>query len=360
MTNDFIHCWYLILRYLDDGEAYDSISRHVPRLHFFFSTCNPSQSRSSTEVFPPAKNTFSECVSHRRRCYTSVRLRCWPCPEIWPHVSFWSRTCFLYLSRLKTQHKQFEKEKVRHLDVAEKCFQNEVFFHSNLCLCNPLSIGCMSKGDLFYVHRTESWVCIHMDATMYDAIHFSSFHTSVMSYTVIAQEKIAFDPVAKRRRHTYDVVSPPKPFDCYIVSPKFVQHWCPYFRDKKTFHDTTSFCHSYVPSNFFPLLPLFQFLWCFLLIGMTVYLLFRVRLPEHVSNFELTHLRMGMTPEIRHTNFIRASLKRVFDQPLPATSPTDTLPQCDSDVTSQVMISPQGGTWFIRWLMICTQTFAKY
>ena len=38
----------------------------------------------------------------------------------------------------------------------------------------------------------------------------------------------------------------------------------------------------------------------FLSIGMTVYLPLRVRLPEHVSNFELSRLRMGMTPKIVH------------------------------------------------------------
>ena len=70
---------------------------------------------------------------------------------------------------------------------------------------------------------------------------------------------------------------------------------------KGSYHGTTRSCHSYVSSDFFPFFH-FPSLMVFLSIGMTVYLPFRVRLPEHVSKFELTRLRMGMTPEIVHKN----------------------------------------------------------
>ena len=53
---------------------------------------------------------------------------------------------------------------------------------------------------------------------------------------------------------------------------------------------------------------------------------FRIRHPEHASNFDLSPVRLGeqQTVPTRSTQFLRASHKRVFHQRPPTASRTDT------------------------------------
>ena len=101
-VNDFSQCSFLILRYSARRRSLRFYFTPRPTLAFLFSTCNPCQTRGTTEVSPPAKTLPRSEGPIEGRCYTSARLHCWPCPEIWPHVSRCSQTCTLDLSRLKT------------------------------------------------------------------------------------------------------------------------------------------------------------------------------------------------------------------------------------------------------------------
>ena len=248
-VDDFSQCSFLILRYSARRRSLRFYFTPRLTLTFLVSTCNPCQTRSSTEVSPSAKKHFlGVCVPSKAMSrVSSIAL-------LTVSRNLAARVWFV------EQHRPLEK--VWYLDVVVDCIQNEVFFHGNLRLCKSLSIDCKSKGGLFCVHRTKTWVYVHMDATMYDSTHFSSFHTSVLSYTVIAQEKVAFGSVAKGPTHTM-----PCPhrslFDWFLVSPKFVQHWCPYFRDKKALTMVRLGPVIHMFHLIFPPSSTFSVFWCF-------------------------------------------------------------------------------------------------